>query len=112
MNDTQINALVAEPELKKTVISLALKEMGEEVDKKKVEQAKKAITFVKSNTQAAVNNLRHLRRQEADAKATLVTLANAEKAFLDTGDIETYIKTVYPLNHQKTLLNQFRDMIS
>jgi hypothetical protein len=113
MNENQINQLVAEPELKVSIINAAMAEIAKDAQQKKVDQAKRAIAQIQANTKGAVNALRKAREIERQSKANLVKWADAEAAFLKTGDIKAYAEAVYADKYvQQDFLQNFRDLLS
>ena len=93
-----------------TPLKSAIQETIDEAQKRQKEGLKVAIVAIRKNTEAAVDSLRIIRKQEKEALERLTTASEAEDAFAKTADVEAYAKAMWPKDNyaQDSFLRQFK----
>jgi outer membrane PBP1 activator LpoA protein len=111
LTEAKIQALIKQREhVSNDTLKAAINETIEEAQKRQKEGLKVAIVAIRKNTEAAVDQLRHVRKQEEEAKNRLDVYNAAEEAFNKDANVEAYAKSIWPKDQsaQDRFLASFR----
>ena len=95
-NNVDVEALVAKTSGLPTsaAVSAALVSLQKKQEEEQQAEIIQNISRIQRNVRIKVENLQYIRRKEKEAKKALQVVADAEQAFLKTGDMEAFCKTL------------------